>query len=132
MPANLAIQRKWASPRFLDQLGTAGAPIGRERLGTEPRDRAELHRLQKQVQADQADLAEAIRWLKEVSGQPAPNDLDAAWLAQAREDACAKEKSASDHFNPVITKLKGLLSPVGSLPPEVEQLILEGIAILKG
>ena len=110
-------------------LGSAGSGQLEKRL----RDRIELERLRKETENDLAELKIAAAWLVEHLEQPAPDDLDTDWLAEAAERAQEKKRQAEAHFRPVIAALKGAVeSPDDGFEAGVQQLLRDGIEVLEG
>ena len=54
------------------------------------RDSTELEKLRQETKSYVAEVKDAAAWLAEHSKQPAPDDLDAVWLAQAAKKAQEK------------------------------------------
>jgi len=97
------------------------------------RDRFELATLRKQTENDLKELQVEAAWLAENADQPAPDDLDPDWLAQAAEQAREKERQAAAQFHPVIAALKAALrAPDDEFEAEVQQLLRDGIEVLEG
>jgi hypothetical protein len=97
------------------------------------RDRIELERLRKVTDKDLAELKAAAAWLAEYSEQPAPDDLDPDWFAEAASGAQKKERQVAAHFHPVVAALKGALQPPDDkFEADVQQLLWDGIEVLEG
>ena len=97
------------------------------------RDRIELEGLRRETENDLAELKRAVAWLAAHFEQPAPDDLDAASLAEGAKRAQEKERQAAAHFRPVVTALKDALGPANDkFEAEVRQLLRDGIEVLEG
>ena len=104
-----------------------------EQLESRLRDRIELERLRKQTDNDLAELRSEKARLAEQFEQPAPDDFDADWLADAAKRVLEKERITEGHFLPVIARLKDALGlPRDRFEAEVQQLLLDGIEVLEG
>jgi len=97
------------------------------------RDRIELERLRKETDNDLTQLKVAAAWLAEHFEQPARDDLDPDWLAEAAKKAREKERQAAACFRPVLAALKGALEPPDDkFEADVQQLLRDGIEVLEG
>lgn len=109
------------------------APTDFGQLDRRLRDRIELEKLRNATNNDIAELKDAAAWLAEHSEQPAPDDLEPDWLAEAEKKAQEKEREVAAHFRPVIAALKSVLwSPNDELEAEVQQLLRDSIEVLEG
>jgi small-conductance mechanosensitive channel len=97
-----------------------------------PAEQAELSDLLRQAQEDRAELAQARAWLVEQLNGPTPKDVEVERLTEALGGARAKETEVETALTPLVDNANELLSPAGSLPHEIERLMLERKAILEG
>jgi hypothetical protein len=95
-------------------------------------DRDEFLRLSGQTREDLSQVKEDLDWLAARAKEPVPNDVDLAWLADAVAEAEKKVRDVTLQFSPVIEKMNDLLEPPAALPPGIERLVRDGIAILQG
>jgi RNase P protein component len=97
------------------------------------RDRIELERLRNETDNDLAELKGHAAWLAERFEQPAPDDLDPDWLAEAVKQAQEKEREAAAQFRPVVAALKTVLEPPDDkFEADVQRLLRDGIEVLEG
>jgi hypothetical protein len=107
------------------------APTDFGQLDRRLRDRIELEKLRNATNNDLAELKDAAAWLAEHSQQPAPDELEPDWLAEAAKKAQEKEREVTAHFRPVIAALKSVLWPPND-EAEVQQLLRDSIEVLEG
>ncbi len=130
MHGTAALRRDFApADGLLRVLGS----IEFRQLESRLRDRIELEKLRKETENDLAEAKVAAVWLAERSEQPAPDDLDPDWFAQAAKSAKEKEREVAAHFRPVVAALKGALEPPDDkFEADAQQLLRDSIEVLEG
>jgi hypothetical protein len=92
-----------------------------------------LERLRKETDNDLAELKGHAARLAEHFEQPAPDDLDPDWFAEAAMRAQQKEREAAAHFRPVVGALRCALEPPDDrFEADVQRLLRDGIEVLEG
>jgi len=118
-----------ATPKAVQELSAA---LARAETWRPAWDQTQLETLRNQVRQDRAELREAVEALRELFDQPAPGDIEASWIAQTLDEAKAKRQEVKEIFTPALERLRWHLRSEIELPPEIEDLIRDGILILEG